>query len=101
MAKFVRIVNGIPRMLEESSSPVSIYDETITVGAGGITTGTPITLPSSKTYTGAELNVHWNGQLVEDVLDYSWVGTAPRTQISFTFDLVEGDMIRFRIDRAP
>jgi hypothetical protein len=100
MGRFLRLVNGVPRMYDEASS-VSIYDETVTLGVGGLTTGQPMTLPSSKTYTGPELGVYFNGQRIEDVLDYTWYGSAPRTQVAFTFDLVEGDKIRFIIDRAP
>ena len=58
MAKKLALVNGIPRMVDESASP-AIYDETLTVvssGAGAgevngpITAGSPVTLPDSKTY---------------------------------------------------
>jgi len=98
MAKLA-LINGIPRMTAESASPV-IYDETYTAGPGGVTTGTPVTLPSSATYEGLELEVWWNGQRLEDVADYSYVGSIPRTQVSFTFDLLQGDAIRFRIDRS-
>jgi len=100
MAKVVRIVNGIPRIQDESSS-VSIYDETIEVGSA-ISAGTPISLPNGKTYTGDELIVRFRGQDLTDIYDYNWVGaSAPRTQIAFTFDLEVGDYIGFRIDRAP
>lgn len=87
-------------MADESSS-LSIYDQTTIIGVGGISTGAPLTLPNSQTYTGIELEVYLNGQRVEDVLDFNWVGTAPRTQITMTFDLIQGDQVRFRIDRAP
>ena len=100
MARFLRIINGVQRMADESSI-VTIYDESSTIGVGGLTTGAALTLPSSKTYTGAELEVYLNGQRIEDVIDYNWVGTAPRTQVTFTFNLVQGDVVRFRIDRLP
>ena len=100
MAKFLTLVNGVPRMVSESSS-LTIYDQTTVIGVGGLATGSPLTLPNAQTYTGDELEVYFNGQRVEDVLDFNWVGTAPRTQVTFTFDLVQGDAIRLRIDRAP
>jgi hypothetical protein len=98
MAKLA-LVNGIPRMTAEASA-VSIYDETYSVG-GTITTGTPITLPSSGTYNSDELEVRLNGQRLESVVDYNYVSTPPRTQVSFTFDLVLGDSVNFRVDRVP
>lgn len=100
MAKFLQLVNGVPRMVSESSS-LTIYDQSVTIGAGGLATGAPLTLPNSQTYTDYELEVYFNGQRVEDSLDYNFVGVAPRTQITFTFDLVQGDIVRLRIDRAP
>ena len=67
---------------------------------GPITTGTPITLPSSQTYESDELEVYINGMRVESLIDYNYVGSIPRTQVSFTFDIIVGDIIRFRIDRS-
>ena len=108
MGKFLRLVNGIPRSVDEAGA-VTIYDESLTVvssGAGAgeingpISTGTPITLPSSQTYEDDELEVYLNGQRVEAVKDYNYEGSTPRTQISFTFDIVVGDVMRFRIDRG-
>lgn len=99
MGKFLRLVNGRPKLLDEGSSP-AIYDEAVTVGVGGVGTGSPVTLPSNRTYDSLELEVYLNGQRLDDVVDYNYVGIAPRTQVSFTFDLVEGDLVRFRIDRS-
>lgn len=104
MGKFLRVIDGVPRMVEEGGSP-SIYDETITVVAaapgsneilGPVTAGTHITLPNSKTYTGDELQVYLNGIRMDDVLDYTHFSS---TQIDFVFDLEVGDLIRFYIDR--
>ena len=110
MGKFLTIVNGRPQMQEvPSGDATTIYDESLLVvsgtpGAGEIqgpiTTGTSITLPSSQTYEDDELEVYFNGQRIESVYDYNYVGTIPRTQISMTFDLEIGDIIRFRIDRG-
>ena len=101
MGNFLRLVNGQPKSFAEASgSSVTIYDQDFDV-VSTITTGTSITLPASQTYTSAELEVYLNGQRVEAVLDYTYVSTPPRTQIQFTFDLVIGDHLSFRIDRAP
>jgi hypothetical protein len=81
--------------INQSADPFTIYDEIIAVGST-ITTGTAITLPNSQTYTDVELEVYLNGQLLEDVSDYNYVGIAPRTQIQMTFDLIAGDRLRFR-----
>lgn len=97
MAKFIRLVNGVPRHQDETT--VSIYDQIYTV-SGTITTGTAITLPSSGTYSSSELEVRLNGQRLEPIYDYNYVGSGTRTQISMTFDLVDSDRLRFRVDRT-
>lgn len=79
--------------------PDTIYDETVVVGAGGITTGTLITLPSGKSYFGDDLEVFLGGQFLEPGIDYTIEGTGDsHTQISMTFDLNENERVRFRID---
>lgn len=83
--------------INQSADPLVIYDEIIVVGST-ITTGTNITLPNSQTYTDVELEVYLNGQLLETVTDYNYVGgLPPRTQIAMTFDLMAGDRLRFRM----
>jgi hypothetical protein len=94
MGKFLRLVNGVPRSLDEAASS-PIYDERIVI-ASNIAAGTNVTLPLSGTYDGQELEVYFRGQVLDDVLDYNFVGSPPRTQVQFTFDLVPGDTIRFR-----
>jgi hypothetical protein len=105
MAKKLALVQGIPRMTEESASP-TIYDETLEVvssGAGAgeingpISAGTPVTLPSSKTYTGNELEVWLDGDRLKPTFDYTFNSS---TTVAFTFELKPGDVIRFRIDRG-
>lgn len=76
---------------------LTIYDEIVVVGGGGITAGTSITLPSAKTYQDAELAVYLDGQFLEPTIDYTYVGLAPRTQIQMTFDLLSGERLRLRI----
>lgn len=109
MGRFLRLSNGVARSFDESSS-LAIYDVDIEIVAssptgnqlvGPIIAGTSITLPASQTYTSNELEVYLNGQRAEVVLDYNFVGSPLRTQISFTFNLVVGDHLRLRIDRAP
>lgn len=92
--KYLRLVNGVARM---TLSPVAseIYAQT-TVVSGTVTAGTSLTLPASGSYTDVELKMELNGQLLEPVIDYNYVGSAPRTQIQMTFDLVDGDRLLFR-----
>jgi hypothetical protein len=79
---------------------VPIYDEVLVVGGGGITTGSNITLPNGGTYEGVDLEIYLNGEFLEKDLDWNQVGSIPRTQIQMTFDLVQNDRLRFRIDHA-
>jgi len=81
-------------MTEESGS-ITIYEETYTVSST-ITTGNPVTLPSSGTYTSDDLEVYLGGQKLDSLIDYNYVSSPPRTQVTFTFDLVVGDVILFR-----
>lgn len=104
MAKFLQLVNGIPKSVSESGNP-AIYDRTISVVASGavspdlngpVNAGTNITLPSGQTYVGDELQVYLNGIRLDDVLDYN---TNSTTTIQMTFNLQAGDKLRFYIDR--
>ena len=105
MAKKLALVAGIPRMTEESASP-AIYDQTLTVVASGaganevngpITAGIPVTLPASKAYDSLELEVYLAGDRLKPIFDYNYDSS---TTVSFTFQLLVGDVIRFRIDRS-
>lgn len=109
MANFLRLSNGLPRSFPESSS-LTIYDQSLTVVASGaganqingpVTTGSNVTLPGSQTYTAAELQIYLNGDRLEPVFDYTYVGSPLRTQVQFTFQLEVTDRLDFRIDRAP
>lgn len=91
--RYLVVNNGIHHAKLESSA----YDESTILGSP-VSSGTPITLPNSGTYNGDELEVYLNNIRQEDVLDYNWVGSAPRTQVSFTKDLITGDVLRFRKD---
>lgn len=100
MAKFLRLNAGVLRSFDESGNTV-IYDQNSTIGGGGLTTGVALTLPSSQTYNSSELEVYLNNVRLTPVLDYNYVGaSAPRTQVSFTFDLLVNEVVRFRIDRG-
>jgi hypothetical protein len=105
MAKKLQLVDGIPRMVEESASP-TIYDQTLLVVASGagagqingpITAGVPVTLPGGQSYTSNELEVYLKTDRLIPVFDYNFDSS---TAISFTFQLVVGDLIRMRIDRT-
>jgi len=98
MGRVLKLVNGVPRQVDESASP-TIYDEVSSINTT-ITTGTSVTLPSSRTYDSQELEVYLGVTRLIPLEDYNYVGSVPRTQVSFTFDLVDGDKIRFRIDRG-
>ena len=111
MAKFLRLINGIPRMLEESASSITTYDDYIDVVASGASNdneinvadasaGMNITLPNGGTYSGIELKVYLNGTILEDVFDYAYVGSGTRTAVNFTFDLEVDDRIKFRLEHT-
>jgi hypothetical protein len=111
MAKKLALVNGIPRMTDESSS-LTIYDQTLLVvnsGGNGTTTinesdvqtGDEIALPNGETYVSNELEVYLNGERIAAADDYNYVGSGTRTKISMAFDCLTGDKLRFRIDRSP
>ena len=106
MAKVLTLVNGIPRLVDESATPV-IYDEVLEVVASGasgdneingpISAGVLVALPDSRTYVGDELEVYLDGDRLKPIFDYNYSSS---TQVAFTFELKVGDIIRFRIDRG-
>jgi len=99
LGNFLRLVAGVPRSFSESASP-TIYDQVYQV-SGTLTAGTAITLPSGGTYQADELEVWLNGQRVHVTDDYNYVGSGTRTQITFTYDLLNTEQVRFRVDRGP
>ena len=88
------LVNGVPR--SGSATGVVIYDQRYAV-TGPISAGIPVTLPVSQTYSSNELNIFLNGDRLEATYDYNYTGSIPRTQVTFTFGLVSGDAVDFRI----
>lgn len=93
MTNFLRISNGYARPYSESSA-VPIYTQAYVPGLT-ITAGTAVTLPSSGTYTGKELMIFVNGVKSEYLIDFNYVGSGTKTQVSFTFDLKSSDNIEF------
>jgi len=91
------LINGVPR-IRKTSVIGPIYDETVTISTGGLTAGTLISLPNAGQYTNTNLEVFIDGQSAEPSVDYHYVGVAPRTQITFTKNLSEGTVIRFKIE---
>lgn len=108
MSGFLTLTRNVPRLVT-APSYVAVYDQILTVVSGTpganeiqapVTAGTPVTLPGSQTFNSSELSIFLGGVRLEAVLDYSYVGSVPRTQVQFTFDLVVGDVLTFRIERA-
>lgn len=87
----------IDRLPDETGT--SIYDQNVTIDSNGLDLESTLTLPCSQTYNSNELEVYLNNLRLTPVLDYNYVGIAPRTQISFNFSLLNNDIIRLRIDR--
>jgi len=89
--------NEVLRFRVEGDSG-AIYDEVIVIGSGGLSAGSLITLPGLKTYNDIDLKVYLNGQYLEVVEDYNYVGSIPRTQIQTVIDLFENERLRLRIE---
>jgi hypothetical protein len=108
------LFNGVPRV--QTILPL-IYDQSVSIvssGGGGsgstslngpISSGTAITLPGSETFTlntnsVPNLQVYLNGDRTEQTFDWNVSGGGPSyTALTFTFNLVVGDRIDFRIER--
>lgn len=115
MANALALVNGVPRQSVIPGTSL-IYDSSVTIVTSGgngsttlngpITSGTAISLPSSGSYTlnvnsVPNVNIFLNGDRVESVIDWNTSGAGPTyTAVQFTFDLVVGDRIDFRIERT-
>lgn len=88
----LRLVNGLPTM-------VAAYDQSIYYSTG-LAASTPITLPSSGSFTSstaADLIVIVNNRVVEVTRDFSVVGAGPTyTQIQFSYALSNDSVVRFR-----
>jgi len=117
--RVLKLVNGVMRGVESSDATVltspngsirhlkvtnkgvsntttgTVYNETLVIGVGGVSTGSPIALPNSETYLGQELQVELNSSVVDLGSDYEYAGIGVKTEIAFTFDLVQGDEVTF------
>jgi hypothetical protein len=114
MANYLGLVNGVPRGATLPGTTL-IYDQSITVVASGaganqingpVSSGTPITLPASGTYTLnansiANINIYLNGDRMEQTFDWTTSGAGPNyTAFQFTFILVVGDRLDIRAERT-
>lgn len=102
MARVMKMVNGISRMVSETS-----FDETITIVQGTpadgnelqgpVTTGTAITLPNSLSYNNSsnELKIFWNGVHLNSEHDFTYESS---TTFSLNFDLFVGDTIQMVVE---
>jgi hypothetical protein len=96
MTKFITIVDGIAKLVEESTILPAIYEELLTV-TDVILTGAEVHIPNARTYQGLDLEVKLNGQhltLNEDYLHQ--VPNINKTYVKFLFDLEPGDKVNFR-----
>jgi len=73
-----------------------VYD--MSTSSLSLIAGNAYALPAAETYKDVELEVYLNGQLLENLIDYNYVGDIPRTQVTFTFDILTTDRLRFRKD---
>lgn len=87
----MRLVNGLPTTIQP-------YDQIIQYSSG-LAANTPLTLPSSGTYSSsiaADLLVIVNGQVKEITTDFLTVGSAPYTQIQFNYALPNATTVQFK-----
>jgi hypothetical protein len=97
MAKVLRIVSGIPTLVTVQDPLPAVYSQILT--GQTISSGTPVTLPASRTYNSSELGIYRNGQRLLLTTHYSYNGSVPRTQVTFTFNITSTDEILFEILR--
>ncbi len=89
----------MPRSVSETAF-TTIYEQSVDVGST-VTSGTAVTLPAAGSYVGDELEITLNGQVLDSGVDWNTVGSGTKTQVSYTFDLLAGDHIRYKIIRGP
>lgn len=98
MAKFLRLINGLPVSQDEASS-VAPYDESIYY-ASGLAANTPITLPASGLFTDAsakDLLVILNDRILEVTRDFTVIGAGPNyVQLQIIYALANDSVLRFR-----
>lgn len=97
MGKFLRLINGVARQVEEAATTVILPTENTYTVVSTISSGTAVTIPNSMAYDSTDLEVFLNNARCTHLFDFNYVGaSAPRTQVSFTFDLKAGDVLFFR-----
>jgi len=101
MAKFLRLVNGLPTSVEVTISQTSIadpYDESIAYPSG-LAADTPITLPSAGYFTNSaakDILIIANDLTKENSRDFTVIGSGPEyNQISFNYNLPTNSIVRF------
>ena len=97
MAKFLRLVNGLPISYDEAGS--TPYSESIYY-VSGLAANTNITLPNSGSFSNSsakDLLVIVNDLVKEVTRDFDVVGAGPSyTQIKFIYDLPNHAVVVFR-----
>jgi hypothetical protein len=93
MSNYLRLINGIPTTQGLS---LNLYEDDYVI-ASPLSSGTPITLPGGQTYTDSELKVFVDGKRQYPTYDYNYEGSAPRTQISFTYNQAANTVVLFEI----
>ena len=73
----------------------TMYDENVDILANA-SSPVDVLLPNGETYEDEELLVELNGQLLRRTIDYTFLGSIPRTQIRVLQDVKIGDIIRIR-----
>lgn len=92
MATYISAQNGHLVLISGTG-----YDETYEV-VGTISAATPVSLPSSGTYDSAnDLELYVNNIPQDSGYDWNTSGSAPYSAVIFTFDLLAGDKVRFRV----
>lgn len=98
MGKFLRLVNGLPIMMDEASS-VPSYDESIYYSSG-LSANTNITLPNSGEFYDADAKdilIFVNDRAIEVTRDFAVIGAGPSyTTIQINYDLTNDSVVRFK-----
>lgn len=88
-------VNGVAR-LNPGNASLTEPTEIMVVPQGGIKAGAPVTLPHGRTFR--KVKIELNGEKLAYLLDFHYVGRAPRSKVRFTFDLRDADRLRFTVE---
>ena len=96
MAKFLRLINGIPTTVEVSSSGATTYQASYLVVTPLVINDT-VTLPNGETYNGTidELVVKRNGVEWTEGIEYQYQNTTSATYITVLQDVPVDSRINF------